>query len=71
MSGIPRINTEQLEDRMEWLTGAAGWELRKLYGGALYRPSEESWVPVIEKLDELSRVAKRCAKHLRELGEAT
>lgn len=53
---IPQLSGEQFEDRMEWLSGAAGFEL------AARR--------TVEQLEEISRVAKRCAKHLRELGEA-
>lgn len=71
MSGIPKITTEQFEDRMEWLCSGAGGELAEPYSAAARSwPEAEPWDRTIERLDEIGRVAKRCAKHLRELGEA-
>lgn len=53
---IPKLSRDQFEAQMEWLFGPASWELAAR--------------PTVEQLEEISRVAKRCAKHLRELDEA-
>jgi hypothetical protein len=54
---IRKITRDEFDDRLEWLQGAAGQELQR------------SGHSIVAVLDEVSRAAEQCAKHLREFGE--
>jgi hypothetical protein len=61
---IPKLSGEQYGDRMEWLMGAAGYELANVYVAGVGRAKVRA---ICEQLDEMSRAAEQCARYLREL----